>query len=96
MCKISGPNHIRRLLASPFREIVGFVSIHTNLETKVGEIGLNAVKPACSSKGIGTQIYDFANIEIKKLAMRFDTVATRGDASYGRQVEPARNPGLMC
>jgi len=57
-------------------EIVGFVSIRINLETTVGEIGLNAVKPSYSGKGIGTKMYDFANVELKAAGMRVATVAT--------------------
>lgn len=63
-------------------EIVGFVSIQVNLETAVGEIGLNAVKPSYSGKGIGTKMYDFANAEMKKAGMRVATVATGGDESH--------------
>jgi len=63
-------------------EIVGFVSIQINLETKVGEIGLNAVKPCYSGKGIGTKMYDFANAEMKNAGMRVSTVATGGDESH--------------
>ena len=34
--------------------VVGFVSVRLNLETHVGEIGLNAVHPAYAGKGVGT------------------------------------------
>ena len=37
-------------VAEVSNEIVGFVSIQTNSETTVGEIGLNAVKPSFSGK----------------------------------------------
>ncbi|MBX2811021.1 MAG: GNAT family N-acetyltransferase [Myxococcales bacterium] len=67
-------------------EIVGFVSIKINQETTVGEIGLNAVKPSHSGKGIGTKMYDFANAEMKAAGMRVATVATGGDESHA----PAR------
>ena len=63
-------------------EIVGFVSIQINLETTVGEIGLNAVKASCSGQGIGTAMYDFANTEMKKAGMKVATVATGGDDSH--------------
>lgn len=39
--------------------IVGFVSIQLNQDTQVGEIGLNAVHPDHTGKGIGTALYDF-------------------------------------
>ncbi|MBX2879639.1 MAG: GNAT family N-acetyltransferase [Granulosicoccus sp.] len=67
-------------------EIVGFVSIHLNSETTVGEIGLNAVKPIYSGKGIGTKMYGFVIAEMKAAGMRVATVATGGDESHA----PAR------
>ena len=63
-------------------EIVGFVSIKVDLETTVGEIGLNAVKPCFAGLGIGTKMYEFANSEMKKSGMRVATVATGGDESH--------------
>lgn len=41
-------------------ELVGFVSIRLDEETKVGEIGLNAVHPAHAGQGIGTAMYEYA------------------------------------
>lgn len=41
-------------------KIVGFISIQLNTETRVGEIGLNAVILEHSGKGIGTKMYKFA------------------------------------
>ena len=67
-------------------EIIGFVSIQVNLETTVGEIGLNAVKPLYSGKGVGTKMYDFAIAQMKAAGMRVATVATGGDESHA----PAR------
>ncbi|MBX2867317.1 MAG: GNAT family N-acetyltransferase [Acidiferrobacterales bacterium] len=67
-------------------EIVGFISLQINSETTVGEIGLNAVKPSYTGKGIGTKMYDFANAEMKAAGMRVATVATGGDESHA----PAR------
>lgn len=65
---------------------VGFVAVQLNLETQVGEIGLNAVHPAYAGKGIGTVMYDFAITRMKEAGMRVATVATGGDASHA----PAR------
>lgn len=73
-------------VAETKNEAVGFVSIQMNLRTTVGEIGLNAVKPCYSGKGIGTKMYDFANTEMKAAGMRVATVATGGDESHA----PAR------
>jgi len=66
--------------------VVGFVSVQLNLDTQVGEIGLNAVHPAYAGKGIGTAMYNFAITRMKEAGMRVATVATGGDASHA----PAR------
>lgn len=66
--------------------VVGFVSVQLNLDTQVGEIGLNAVHPAYAGKGIGTAMYHFAITRMKEAGMRVATVATGGDASHA----PAR------
>ena len=67
-------------------EVVGFVSIRNNDETKVGEIGLNAVDPQYAGSGIGTTMYRFAVSQMRKAGMKVATVATGGDSSH----EPAR------
>lgn len=66
--------------------VVGFVSFQLNQETQVGEIGLNAVHPDYSGKGIGTAMYDFAITKMKAAGMRVATVGTGGDPSHA----PAR------
>ena len=37
--------------------IIGFVTFHIDTESGFGEIGNNAVDPACGLKGIGQQLY---------------------------------------
>lgn len=66
--------------------IVGFVSIQLNLDTQVGEIGLNAVDPEQAGQGIGTVMYNFAVEAMKAVGMQVATVATGGDLSHA----PAR------
>lgn len=66
--------------------VVGFVSVQLNRDTRVGEIGLNAVHPDHAGKGIGTAMYDFAMARMKVVGMRAATVATVGDPSHA----PAR------
>ena len=66
--------------------VVGFVSVQLNPETRVGEIGLNAVHPDHAGKGIGTAMYDFALACMTEAGMRVATVATGGDPSHA----PAR------
>ena len=67
-------------------EIIGFVSIQLDINSKVGEIGLNAVHPDHSGKGIGTEMYKFATKIMKEAGMQVATVATGGDISHA----PAR------
>jgi GNAT superfamily N-acetyltransferase len=66
--------------------IVGFVSVQLNHETRVGEIGLNAVHPNQAGKGVGTRMYAFAIARMKQAHMRVATVSTGGDSSHA----PAR------
>jgi ribosomal protein S18 acetylase RimI-like enzyme len=66
--------------------VVGFVAIQLNQETRVGEIGLNAVHPDHAGQGIGTAMYHFAIARMKEAGMRVATVATGGDPSHA----PAR------
>lgn len=62
------------------------ISIQLCLESYVGEIGLNAVKPSYANRGIGTHMYTFAIERMKAAGMRVATVATGGDDSHA----PAR------
>lgn len=64
--------------------IVGFVSLQLNQDTQVGEIGLNAVHPDHTGKGIGTALYEFAVARMKDAGMRVATVSTGGDPSHAR------------
>lgn len=66
--------------------IIGFVSIHLNRTTTIGEIGLNAVHPDWSGSGIGTTLYTFALDQMRAAGMRAATVSTGGDDSHA----PAR------
>ncbi len=63
-------------------KVVGFVSIRMDFDSKVGEIGLNAVHPNYSGQGIGTQMYKFATTQMKLSGMQIATVATGGDPSH--------------
>ena len=66
--------------------VVGFVSVQLDQDVRVGEIGLNAVHPDHSGRGIGTTMYDFAVARMKEAGMRVATVTTGGDPSHA----PAR------
>lgn len=67
-------------------EVVGFVSVQLDHETKVGELGLNAVDPAHGGQGIGTAMYTFALACMQEAGMKVATVSTGGDPSHA----PAR------
>lgn len=67
-------------------DVVGFVSIKLDQDTKVGEIGLNAVAPSHAGRGIGTEMYDFAVVRMREAGMKVATVGTGGDPSHA----PAR------
>jgi GNAT superfamily N-acetyltransferase len=67
-------------------QIVGFMAVHLDRQTCMGEIGLNAVDPAHAGRGIGTAMYDFALVRMKEAGMKVATVSTGGDPSHA----PAR------
>ena len=67
-------------------DIIGFVSFSLDRETRVGEIGLNAVHPDHAGKGVGTCMYDFVVSRMKEAGMQVATVGTGGDPSHA----PAR------
>lgn len=75
-------------------EIAGFVSVHLDGETKVGEIGLNAVDPTCGGRGIGTAMYEFALDRMRAAGMKVATVATGADASHAPARRAYRKAGF--
>lgn len=74
--------------------IVGFVSLRLDAETLLGEIGLNAVDPAVSNKGVGTALYEFALEQMKSAGMRVATVGTGGDPSHAPARRAYRKAGF--
>ena len=75
-------------------KVVGFVSIQLNHETKMGEIGLNAVHPSYTSQGIGTEMYNFAVSRMKAAGMKVATVGTGGDPSHAAARRAYRKAGF--
>ena len=73
-------------VAQTASEIVGFVALRIDRDTAIGEIGLNAVDPAHSGRGIGTAMYEFAVTRLREAKMKVATVSTGGDPSHA----PAR------
>ena len=76
-------------------DVVGFVSVQLNHETKVGEIGLNAVDPSHAGKGIGTAMYNFSVARMKEAGMRVATVATGGDPSHAAALRAYQKAGFL-
>jgi RimJ/RimL family protein N-acetyltransferase len=75
-------------------EIVGFVAVHLNRETQLGEIGLNAVDPAHAGKGIGTAMYELAVARMRQEGMKVATVGTGGDPSHAPARRAYRKAGF--
>lgn len=74
--------------------IIGFISIRLDGQSGVGEIGLNAIDPGFSGKGIGTKMYKFAIGEMKRSGMKVATVATGGDPAHLPARKAYRNAGF--
>ncbi|MDN5215092.1 GNAT family N-acetyltransferase [Fulvivirgaceae bacterium BMA12] len=74
---------------------IGFVSIRMDEPAKVGEIGLNAIDPDFSNKGIGSQMYNFAVDIMKKAGMKVATVATGGDPAHLPARKAYRKAGFL-
>jgi len=66
-------------------EVVGFCTYHLG-DNGVGEIGNNAISPACQSKGLGTAQYKECLRRMCEAGMKYARVGTGLDESHG----PAR------
>ncbi len=73
-------------VAERAHRVVGFVAVRVDLETGIGEIGLNAVDPAHAGHGLGTAMYEHALAHLKRAGAKVAMVGTGGDASH----QPAR------
>lgn len=62
--------------------VIGFVSVLLCRDTRVGEVGLNAVDPAHAGNGVGTAMYEFALARMKEAGMRVATTSTGGDPAH--------------
>jgi ribosomal protein S18 acetylase RimI-like enzyme len=76
------------------QEVIGFLALQLDPETKVGEIGLNAVHPEHAGKGVGTAMYEFALARMKAAGMRVATVGTGGDPSHAAARKAYRKAGF--
>ncbi|WP_108881682.1 GNAT family N-acetyltransferase [Anderseniella sp. Alg231-50] len=84
MCAPDSPEQV--FVAVLDGKIVGFTGLSLDENTRVGEIGLNAVHPDVSGRGIGTRLYRFAIEAMKAGGMKVASVGTGGDPSHA----PAR------
>jgi GNAT superfamily N-acetyltransferase len=75
-------------------EVTGFVAVRLDHDARLGEIGLNAVDPAHTSRGIGTALYDFALARMREAGMKVATVATGGDPSHAPARRAYRKAGF--
>lgn len=67
-------------------EITGFRTLQRNAESKVGEIGLNAVHPGHAGCGVGTAMYEFALARMREAGTQAAKVGTGAVPSHA----PAR------
>ncbi len=63
-------------------EILGYVAIKTDAESKVGEIYLIAVDPAAQGRGIASQLTEFAVDRMKEAGMEVAMVETGADPGH--------------
>lgn len=84
MCSPSSGHNV--YVATVASRVVGFCGYTVNSESKVGEVGLNAVHPDVDGAGIGTALYEYVLAQMKKEGMAVAMVSTGRDPSH----EPAR------
>lgn len=76
-------------------EVVGFVSLRLDHDTRIGEVGLNAVHPEHAGRGIGTAMYELAVARMRRAGMRVATVATGADPSHAPARAAYRKAGFL-
>ena len=64
--------------------IVGFAAFRLSKESRIGEIGNNAVDPACGLKGIGQQMYRAVLAHFRSHGMVYAKVQTGLDHAHAR------------
>ena len=80
-------NHPDRIyVAERNGKVVGFICFNINHTTKTGEIGNNAVDPACGEKGVGQEMYKAVLQRFRDEGCLAAMVTTGGDPAHA----PAR------
>lgn len=74
--------------------VIGFVAIQLNNKTKTGEIGLNAVDPAHTGKGVGTEMYRYVLSHMKQAGMKVATVSAGADPSHAPALSAYKKAGF--
>lgn len=82
----SGENGYQGFVAKYEDRIVGFLTMKTDPQTKMGVISNNGVKPKWQGRGIGKQMFSFAIERMKQEGMKF----ARVDTGLGPTFAPAR------
>ena len=82
------------LVATVGGAVVGFVAFAIDAGGRVGEIGLNAVRPDHARKGIGTAMYGRATARMKERGVELATVSTGGDPSHAPARRAYRKAGF--
>ena len=80
ICSEKSADHI--VVAECDDEVCAFCAYFVDDETKVGEIGLNAVHPDSQGAGLGAKLYDYALSHMRDAGMKIATVGTGGDESH--------------
>jgi len=78
------------------QQVIGFLALKLDQDTKVGQIGLNAVDPKHAGKGVGTAMYEFAVNRMKDAGMRVASVSTGGDPSHAPARRAYRKAGFAA
>lgn len=81
-----GERGVRAYVAEAEGQVVGFVTFRADENTKVAEIGNNAVHPAWQKRGIATKMYRYVLDRMRDLGMRVAKVTTGADPCHA----PAR------
>lgn len=74
--------------------VAGFVALKVDSATGIGEIGINAVHPAHTNRGVGTALYEFGVSRMRAAGMKVAVVGTGGDASHAPARRAYRKAGF--
>jgi len=70
------------LVAEYQGKVAGFITYYLNTQTRVGEIGNNAVRPDFQGRGIGRRMYEHVFDQMRQAGMRVVKVTTGLDEAH--------------